>query len=92
MDKIGSSGHNRRVGPGNLYVTLRRRQNTLKIMRTEYLVLLTKWGLRFHLIQIYVCMWEKAMAPHSSTPAWKLPWTEEPGKLRSMGSLSVGHD
>ena len=35
---------------------------------------------------------EKAMAPHSSTPAWKIPWTEEPGRLQSMGSLRVGHD
>ena len=32
-------------------------------------------------------MWEKAMAPHSSTLAWKTPWTEEPGGLQSMGSL-----
>ena len=30
---------------------------------------------------------EKAVAPHSSTPAWKIPWTEEPGRLQSMGSL-----
>ena len=30
---------------------------------------------------------EKAMAPHSSTLAWKIPWTEEPGGLQSMGSL-----
>ena len=30
--------------------------------------------------------------PHSSTLAWKLPWTEEPGRLQSMGSLRVGHD
>ena len=37
-------------------------------------------------------MWEKAMAPHSSTLAWKIPWTEEPGRLQSMGSLGVGHD
>ena len=35
---------------------------------------------------------EKAMAPHSSTLAWKIPWTEEPGRLQSMGSLRVGHD
>ena len=35
---------------------------------------------------------EKAMAPHSSTLAWKIPWTEEPGGLQSMGSLGVGHD
>ena len=35
---------------------------------------------------------EKAMATHSSTLAWKIPWMEEPGKLQSMGSLGVGHD
>ena len=35
---------------------------------------------------------EKAMATHSSTLAWKIPWTEGPGGLQSMGSLGVGHD
>ena len=35
---------------------------------------------------------EKATAPHSSTLAWKIPWTEEPDGLQSMGSLGVGHD
>ena len=35
---------------------------------------------------------EKAVAPHSSTLAWKIPWMEEPGRLQSMGSLGVGHD
>ena len=35
---------------------------------------------------------EKAMAPHSSTLAWKISWMEEPGGLQSMGSLRVGHD
>ena len=34
---------------------------------------------------------EKAMATHSSTLAWKIPWTEEPGRLHSMGSLRVRH-
>ena len=32
------------------------------------------------------------MNPHSSTLAWKIPWTEEPGGLQSMGSLRAGHD
>ena len=32
------------------------------------------------------------MAPHYSTLAWKIPWTEEPGRLQSMGSLRVRHD
>ena len=35
---------------------------------------------------------EKAMATHSSTLAWKIPWTEEPGRLQSMGLQRVGHD
>ena len=35
---------------------------------------------------------KKAMAPHSSTLAWKIPWMEEPSRLQSMGSLRVGHD
>ena len=35
---------------------------------------------------------EKAMAHHSSTLAWKIPWTEEPIRLQSMGSLRVGHN
>ena len=39
-----------------------------------------------------VVVMEKAMAPHSSTLAWKIPWTEEPGRLQSMGSLGVGYD
>ena len=34
---------------------------------------------------------EKEMAPHSSTLAWKTPWAEEPGRLRSMGSRRVAH-
>ena len=35
---------------------------------------------------------EKAMAPHSSALAWKIPWTEEAGRLQSMGSLGIRHD
>ena len=35
---------------------------------------------------------EKAMATHSSTLAWKIPWMEEPGRLQSMGSVKVEHD
>ena len=38
------------------------------------------------------CISEKAMAPHSSILAWKIPWTEEPGRLQSMESQRVGHD
>ena len=35
---------------------------------------------------------EKEMATHSSTLAWKIPWTEKPGRLQSMGSQRVGHN
>ena len=35
---------------------------------------------------------EKEMATHSRIPTWKIPWTEDPGRLQSMGSQRVGHD
>ena len=44
------------------------------------------------LLAICMSSLEKAMAPHSSTLAWKIPWTEEPGRPQSMGSLRVGND
>ena len=48
--------------------------------------------IHFGFIFVYGVRVEKAMAPHSSTPAWKIPWTEEPGRLQSIGSQRVGHD
>ena len=47
---------------------------------------------KFHIVPPHVSISEKAMAPHSSTLAWKIPWTEEPGGLQSMGSLGVRHN
>ena len=41
---------------------------------------------------LYVIYMEKAMAPDSSTLAWKIPWMEKSGGLQSMGSLRVGHN
>ena len=46
----------------------------------------------FHFFFLCPYYLEKAMAPHSSTLAWKIPWTEEPGRLQSMGLLRVRHD
>ena len=46
--------------------------------------------IQFCLNQCYYS--EKAMAPHSPTLAWKIPWTEETGRLQSKGSLGLGHD
>ena len=43
-------------------------------------------------LPLYSFFSEKAMAPDSSTLAWKIPWIEEPGRLQSMGSRTVGHD
>ena len=40
----------------------------------------------------HFCALEKEMATHSSVLAWRIPGTEEPGRLQSMGSLRVGHD
>ena len=53
-----------------------------------------------HIYIIFPLIWappgkrlsEKALATHSSTPAWKRPWMEKPGRLQSMGSLRVRHD
>ena len=46
----------------------------------------------WELLTLLVLSPEKAMATHSSTLTYKIPWTEEPGRLQSMGSLRVGHD
>ena len=54
-----------------------------------------KKGMVFHILgnwSKFMNSAEKAMSPHSSTLAWKIPWTEEPGRLQSMGSLRVRHD
>ena len=46
----------------------------------------------FIFLQSLITISEQAMAPHSSTLAWKIPWREEPGRLQSMGLRRVGHD
>ena len=55
----------------------------------QYLVF--KMSTMYFLLLPALCL-EKAMAPHSSTLAWKIPWMGEPGRLQSMGSLRVGHN
>ena len=47
---------------------------------------------KFHIYALVYCVGERAMAPHSSALAWKIPWAEEPGGLQSMGSRRVGHN
>ena len=80
----------------------RSNQSILKKISPEYSLegLILKLKLQYfgHLMQTYwkrpCCQEgsEKAVAPHSSTLAWKIPWTEEPGRLQSLGLLRVGHD
>ena len=67
--------------------------NLDSILKTRDIILSTK----VHLVKALffpVVMYgsEKAVAPHSSTLAWRIPWTDEPGKLQSMGSQRLGHD
>jgi len=73
--------------------TRKKNMPHLRIMPlVEYIE--SHWIVHFKLVNFMVCKLyqEKAMAPHSSTLAWKIPWTEEPGGLQSMGSLRVRHD
>ena len=56
-------------------------------------VIITLNSLQNFIINInYIHISEKAMAPYSSTLAWRIPWMEEPGGLQSMGSRRVEHD
>ena len=69
--------------------------HTLRVMVTLYFTFSDEctdlWETEL-ICPFLIFLMEKAMAPHSNTPAWKIPWTEEPGALQSMGSLGVGHD
>ena len=55
---------------------------------------ITSWQINGETVADFIFLGSKitAMAPHSSTLAWKIPWMEEPGRLQSMGSLRVRHD
>ena len=70
----------------NIYVTL-----SVKLVANFYSVDEEYQGTLLNWIWLSSIM-EKAMAPHSSTLAWKIPWMEEPSGLQSMGSQRVGHN
>ena len=72
------SNNSFRIKPSRSFLFPKRRSTHTLFGKLIYIVLLV--------------LLEKAMAPHSSTLAWKIPWTEEPGGLQSVGSLRVGHD
>ena len=68
------------------------RSKTVKCVGRNLTVILLQdlyWQLKNYPREVKV---EKAMAPHSSTLAWNIPWAEEPGRLQSMGSRRVRHD
>ena len=77
----------------NLFLERKAMINLDRVLKSRDITLLIK----VHIVKAMVLLvvmygLEKAMAPHSSTLAWKIPWMEEPGGLPSMGSHRVGHD
>ena len=70
------------------------RDRSSRLSRSScFLVVSERVLVSLSLFKVCVCVnWEEAMASHSSTLAWKIPWMEEPGRLQSMGSLRVRHD
>ena len=70
--------------PSHPYMTTRK---TIALTRRNFVDKVM--SLLFSMLSSWL---EEAMAPHSSTLAWKIPWTEEPGRFQSLGSLRVGHD
>ena len=66
-----------------------------KFLLTIFLIAISKWSKNKNIFSSLAATKKNnwpAMAPHSSTLAWKIPWTEEPGSLQSMGSLRVRQD
>ena len=72
--------------------TLKKKVVINTITYNIYHVHITPLGVVSQKGHVYEGELQKAMAPHSSILAWKIPWTEEPGRLQSMRSLRVRHD
>lgn len=80
------------------YFIAEQAKNILKYLRlfkgrrriSDQGLLVSKWKKDSGMKLVFYC--RLSMAPHSSTLAWKTPWTEEPGRLQSLESLRVGHD
>ena len=72
----------------NEYIT----QSNLQIQCNLYQAAAAAAAAAAKSLQSCLTLCDPQMAAHSSTLAWKIPWTEEPGRLQSMGSLRVGHN
>ena len=68
---------------------LNNKEKLSKPSTKNLFIFVSEWH---YILDIPELFMEKAMVTHSSTLAWKIPWTEEPGRLQSMESLRVGHD
>ena len=79
---------------GSVVIQEKKKELWLGIKQNNFIM----WSLykclskKFKILRMHLNRMEKAMAPHSSTLAWKISWTEKPGGLQSVGSLGVGHD
>ena len=67
------------------------RETPMSIMVTSALAIKENFTIKSQ-NSVAMVQTEKAMASHSSSLAWKIPWMEEPGRLQSMGSIRVGND
>ena len=73
------------------FAYLARKYTLISVLAHKVVIHLFTHSFKKHLLSTS-SLWEKAMAPHSSTLAWQILRMEDPGRLQSMGSLRVGHD
>ena len=78
-----------RPSPGDLWGPLSRKHASLVAQTVKHLPTMQETQVRSLGREVPL---EKEIATYSSTLAWKIPWTEEPGRLQSVGSQRVGHD
>ena len=79
-------------GPATPHISARHRLTLTYAGFYSSLLFLAYFSKLLRITFAYDTKMEKAMAPHSSTLAWKIPWMEEPGRLQSMRSLRAGQD
>ena len=81
------------VGTPNIFQSFAIKIRSHMRENTNHFIFLQFKVIVYCFINWYTSVWlEKAIAPHSSTFAWKIPWMKEPGRLQSMGLWRVGHN